>query len=201
MVGRKRARDEEEGGGPECGNGHPLVLVPREVREEGGSSGDRPQVRRLEKDYVWSCDGPGCQTEGEGAFPEKARYRCVHYGDGGNCNRDLCGDCLGAGPVASPESGVRRSGRESRPSALRAGEEWEVGERSPQGKLVRRSGGTSTTPPSPLKSADISPGEAARGALPDPPCKAAWAAAAGSARPGSCLRRRSWRPRRPVAAG
>ena len=22
------------------------------------------------------------------------RYRCVHYADGGKCNRDLCGDCF-----------------------------------------------------------------------------------------------------------
>ena len=86
-------------------------------------------MRRLEKDTVWSCDGPACKDVGEGTFPEKSRcliiraswkhritkiegekgergeieggyncvmgrYRCVHYADGGKCNRDLCGDCF-----------------------------------------------------------------------------------------------------------
>merc|ERR1719192_1760320 len=134
-----------------------MVLVPKEVR-------------RLEKDISWSCDGPPCKDAGEGCFPEKSRYRCVHYGDGGRCNRDLCGDCFKPKETsASPqeESGLRRSGREPRPSALRAGEEWEVGEsrgqrteheqRSPQGKMRR----VGATPPSPLK-AEISPGRVGR---------------------------------------
>merc|ERR1719462_673689 len=134
----------------ECDNGHPMVLVPKEVR-------------RLEKDTVWSCDGPACKDVGEGTFPEKSRYRCVHYADGGNCNRDLCGDCF----TPQEEPSLRRSGREPRPSALRAGEEWEVGEsksssqrsdqRSPQGKMRR----VGATPPSPLKS-EISPGRVGR---------------------------------------
>merc|ERR1719462_863725 len=129
----------------ECDNGHPMVLVPKEVR-------------RLEKDTVWSCDGPACRDVGEGTFPEKSRYRCVHYADGGKCNRDLCGDCFKpkeASTSPQEEPSLRRSGREPRPSALRAGEEWEVGEsksssqrsdqRSPQGKLRR----VGATPPSP----------------------------------------------------
>ena len=65
MVGRKRGRGEEEGGGPECGNGHEMVKVPREVR-------------RLEKELVWSCDGPACAQEGEGQFHDKDRWGHLH---------------------------------------------------------------------------------------------------------------------------
>ena len=101
-----------------------------------------------------SGKGPICQCASnvsfceEYLFKDENRYRCVHYGDGGRCNRDLCGDCFKPKEAsASPqvcflqsrckswllhlfflqeEPGLRRSGREPRPSALRAGEEWEV---------------------------------------------------------------------------
>ena len=87
------------------------------------------QVRRLEKELTWSCDQTRCRSKGEeGHFPDRARYRCVHYGNGGKCNKDLCGPCVEVEEGASPkEPSVRKSGREARPSALRAGEEWEVG--------------------------------------------------------------------------
>ena len=135
MPGRKRGRGDSEGdveaedGGKEeledqpkektCGNGHKLVLVPKEVR-------------RLEKE-PWSCDGPDCKLDwGEygGLFNDRSRYRCVHYHSKGACNYDLCGECFGE----SSDSGgsVRRSTRESKPSSVAKGEEWELDE--PLGK-------------------------------------------------------------------
>ena len=121
MPGRKRERDalkDEDDEGPElkCGNGHPLLRVPKEVR-------------RLEKHTTWACDGQDCPLEGEEATHidkiryqrqkyfllhyvlnmslvtniifsvfyvfslPMVRYRCVHYHSSGNCNYDLCGAC------------------------------------------------------------------------------------------------------------
>ena len=96
MVGRKRGRGEEEGEiSLDCDNGHPMVLVPKEVPSKHQSiwwwylwwclNSERKtppwsssccvwdQVRRLEKDIAWSCDGPSCKDLGEGSFPEKSR--------------------------------------------------------------------------------------------------------------------------------
>ena len=121
----------------------------------------------MEKELTWSCDQARCRSKGEeGQFPDRARYRCVHYGNGGKCNKDLCGPCVEEEEEVSPkETSVRRSGREARPSALRAGEEWEVGPgveaRSPQGKARRLASS------SPVKGgAEISPGRAGRRSLP-----------------------------------
>ena len=125
MPSKKRGRldsDEEEGevgGAKLCGNGHPLVLVPKEVR-------------RLEKDKTWSCDGEKCQLDWDGEngtlYLERARYRCVHYHSQGPCNYDLCGDCYYSSP--GKEAGVRRSLRESRPSSIRREEEWQMDKRA-----------------------------------------------------------------------
>ena len=124
MPSKKRGRlesDEEEddgGGAKVCGNGHPLVLVSKEVR-------------RLEKDKTWGCDGDQCQLDWDGEdtlYLERARYRCVHYHSQGPCNYDLCGDCYYSSP--GKEAGVRRSLRESRPSSLRREEEWQAEEAS-----------------------------------------------------------------------
>ena len=123
MPSKKRGRlesDEEEddgGGAKQCGNGHPLVLVSKEVR-------------RLEKDKTWSCDGDQCQLDWDGEdtlYLERARYRCVHYHSQGPCNYDLCGDCYYSSP--GKEAGVRRSLRESRPSSIRREEEWQMDKR------------------------------------------------------------------------
>ena len=96
MPTKKRGRhesDEEEGvldqtvdNVKQCGNGHPLVLVPKEVR-------------RLEKDKTWGCDGQECPHDwsGDSKFLDRARYRCVHYHSQGPCNYDLCGDCFAEG--------------------------------------------------------------------------------------------------------
>ena len=69
--GKKRGREDEAGAdqspaGKLCGNGHPLVLVPKEVR-------------RLEKEESWSCDGTDCQLDwdGESLFPDRQRLVCT----------------------------------------------------------------------------------------------------------------------------
>ena len=143
MPSKKRGRlesDEDEDGGAAklCGNGHPLVLVPKEVR-------------RLEKDKTWSCDGDKCQLDWEGEsgtlYLERARYRCVHYHSQGPCNYDLCGDCYYSSPGKG--AGVRRSLRESRPSSVRREEEWHVDKRPKVDKY-------SASP------SDISPGRVGR---------------------------------------
>ena len=140
MPTKKRGRadsedEEEERGGAVtpvtaklCGNGHPLVLVSKEVR-------------RLEKDKTWSCDGDKCSLDwdGEGGlYLERARYRCVHYHNQGACNYDLCGDCYSsADPRDTPGSGssVRRSARESRPSSVRREEEWQLDKKAKMDKM------------------------------------------------------------------
>ena len=140
MPTKKRGRadsedEEEERGGAVtpvtaklCGNGHPLVLVSKEVR-------------RLEKDKTWSCDGDKCSLDwdGEGGlYLDRARYRCVHYHNQGACNYDLCGDCYSsAHPRDTPGSGssVRRSARESRPSSVRREEEWQLDKKAKMDKM------------------------------------------------------------------
>jgi len=148
MPGRKRERGGDGGDSVECGNGHPLLLVPREVR-------------RLEKDLTWSCDGNSCPIKGEeGIHTERPRYRCVHYHSSNKCNYDLCGDCLTGGltsPNISPGGTVRRSSREPKPSSK--GEEWEV-EKSPPGK-TRKLDSSPRKEESPLKE-ERSPGRVSR---------------------------------------
>ena len=142
MPSRKRGRaesDEEEEPGEAsearvCGLGHLLVLVSKEVR-------------RLEKDKSWQCSGLGGRScpldwDEDESYPERARYRCVHYSSGGQCRVDLCGDCYN-----QPDDGkIRRSLRESKPSAISRGAEWHIekkGKFSPTegspGRVGRRS--------------------------------------------------------------
>ena len=55
------------------------------------------EVRRLEKEEVWSCDSPDCCLSWDqeaGPFLDRPRYRCVHYRSGGRCNIDICGSCF-----------------------------------------------------------------------------------------------------------
>jgi len=91
-----------------CANGHPLVLVSKEVR-------------RLEKESVWSCHSTTCKhgnkTE---SYMDRQRYRCCHYQSGGNCNFDLCEDCYNNTKETHFNntkgfSETRRSSREPKP--------------------------------------------------------------------------------------
>lgn len=109
-----RASDKTGGNGTVCPNGHECVLVPREVR-------------KLEKDNLWSCDSGICKNSwdhSEGNHMDRQRYRCFQYLSGGKCNFDLCGDCFTIIKDCVDSRDSRRSSREIKPKYNSRDGEW-----------------------------------------------------------------------------